>query len=108
MMALFAAVAKFMSGDAVKGVLLSATFAILGFVCKQAVSEFRVDSTLEWHGKAITELQSGQQATHQKLEDLAVTSARIDGKLDVLSQKIDDDRWERQNYQQRHLHADSK
>jgi hypothetical protein len=81
-----------------KGIMLSLMVTIGGFGLKQAAHQEDVDHTLAWHSKVIMQIQGTQVETAKGLQEHTVTLSRIDGKLDVINQKIDDDR----NYAQRH------
>lgn len=89
---------KVLESGAIKSVALSVAIAGGGFLVKSAVHEYSVDNELAWHGKALTELKAGQaeQAAQSQAHTVALT--KISGQLDVLNQKIDDDR----NYAIRH------
>lgn len=93
---------KLMDSGTAKGIVLSLALTALGFVGKAAVQEFKVNDAIESHTKAITALQTGQDTTHEKLEGISVTLTQLGGKLDVINQKIDDDR-ERRNWNERHI-----
>lgn len=99
----FSAIAgKLLDSGTIKGVVLSLAFTAFGFVAKEAVQEFKVKTAIEDHTKAIADLKTGQDTTHAQLEGIAVTLTQFGGKLDVLNQKIDDDR-ERRNWNERHI-----
>jgi hypothetical protein len=65
---------------------------LLGWVGHGLLSAYTDSSKLDQHTQQIEKLWEGQKATHDSLQELSVTVARIDGKIDVLGQKIDDDR----------------
>lgn len=75
-----------------KGGLLSVAMAGAGFLFHVAVASDKQETKLEQHDAQIQRLVEGQVAAHKDLNDVAVTIARVEGKLDVLNQKIDDDR----------------
>jgi hypothetical protein len=87
-----------------KSVLLSIVVALGGFGIRTAVHENDVDNTLAWHSKAVQELRTSQEQTAHSLNDHTVVLSQINGKLDVINQKIDDDR----NYAQRHQTANTR
>lgn len=93
---------KLMESGTARGVVLSVALTTFGFVAKEAVQEYKVNTAIEDHTKAISDLQSGQDVTHKRLEDIVVILEGIKGKQDVLNQKIDDDR-ERRNWNERHI-----
>lgn len=97
---------KLLESGTVKGIILSLAFATVGFVAKTAVQEYTVKTAVEDHTKAIADLQTGQNVTHAQIEGISVTLTAIGGKLDVLNQKIDDDR-ERRNWNERHINGRS-
>lgn len=92
------ALAKFLESPSVKGAAVSFVVTAIGFVAHQYVRQNEVDTQLSWHSKAITDLRTGQDLTHNSLEAHSIILERIEGKLDVVNQKIDDDR----NYAERH------
>jgi hypothetical protein len=81
-----------------KSVLLSVVVALGGFGIKTAVHQSEVDNTIAWHTKALAEIHASQSEVAKGLEYHTVVLSQISGKLDVINQKIDDDR----NYAQRH------
>lgn len=89
---------KFFDSSTVKGAALSIACTAGGFLISQVKHETTVDSTIAWHSKALADLKTGQAATNQALSEHALTLMKIDGKLDVITTKIEDDR----NYNERH------
>lgn len=89
---------KAMDSGTVKGAALSIVCAVGGFFINQVKHDSNIDSTIAWHTKALSDLRDGQTATNKALDEHALTLMKIDGKLDVITTKIDDDR----NYAQRH------
>lgn len=83
---------------ALKSVLASIVLAVGGMGVKQIVHQDEIDHTVEWHAKAIQQLQVSQETTNLAIQSHTITLSQINGKLDVINQKIDDDR----NYAQRH------
>lgn len=75
-----------------KGGALSVVMAGAGFLVHVAVASNAQDQKIEQHDAQIQKLIEGQIATHRELNEVFVAIARVEGKLDVLSTKIDDDR----------------
>lgn len=91
-------VGKVFDSGTVKGAALSIACTAGGFLISQVKHETTVDSTIAWHSKALSDLKEGQTATNKALDEHALTLMKIDGKLDVITTKIEDDR----NYNERH------
>lgn len=85
-------VSTFWKGDAVKGVVLSAIVSSLIYMGHIFLQGHDQQSTLDQHTKQIEALETTAKLTSESVQQLAVTSTRIEGKLDTLSTKIDDDR----------------
>jgi peptidoglycan hydrolase CwlO-like protein len=86
-----------------KAAVILAIVTGVGGWAVHAFSLFNLDQTkLDEHTAQIQHLQQGQKETHEALNNVAVTLARVDGKIDVLSQKIDDDRAQNAKAQARH------
>lgn len=85
-----------------KSGLFSIAVGIFSFAGNYAVHTFKVDNTLEWHGKALSRLEETTKSieTHQNAEDVVL--AELNGKLSTMNQKLDDDRWSQENWRQRH------
>lgn len=81
-----------------KSVVLSCVLAIGGYSFNQAVNQKETSQAVAWHTQAIKDMKANQDLLAKGLQEHTVTLSRIDGKLDVINQKIDDDR----NYAQRH------
>jgi hypothetical protein len=78
--------------DTVRTVFIAIVTGALGWG-SHAVMELNVQSQrLETHDKQLQVLFEGQNRTHQALQDLNTTIVRVEGKIDVVNQKIDDDR----------------
>jgi hypothetical protein len=76
-----------------KVAVVLAAVSCLGGWGIHALSVFNLDQQkLDEHTAQIQHLQTGQRETHDKLNDIGITILKVDGKLDVLNQKIDDDR----------------
>lgn len=92
---------RFADSAAPKSIVLSIVFTGIGFVTKQAVEQYRVDETLSRHTQQIEKLVAGQDLIRNTLEVNHVTLTGIDGKIDVLSTMIADDRRSREGWQSR-------
>lgn len=75
-----------------KGSALSIVMAGAGFLVHVAVASDAQEKKLAEHDTQIQHLLDGQQRTNGALNNVSVTIARVEGKIDVLNQKIDDDR----------------
>jgi peptidoglycan hydrolase CwlO-like protein len=75
-----------------KGGALSIAMAGAGFLFHVAVASDTMDKKLQDHDTKIAQLIDGQQKINGTLSNIAVTIARVEGKIDVQNQKIDDDR----------------
>lgn len=64
----------------------------IGFGSKQVIESYSQSRTLDEHTQQISALFGIAKQNQQALQEAAVGQARIEGKLDVLNQKIDDDR----------------
>jgi peptidoglycan hydrolase CwlO-like protein len=76
----------------VKNIAISLVMGAIGFGTHQAVESVSQTHQLETQNTQIQKLFEGQSETHTQVQDLSVALARMEGKLDVLNQKIDDDR----------------
>jgi uncharacterized membrane protein len=76
----------------VKGVILSLAMGAVGFGAHQIVDASSDKHTLDEHTQQIEKLFEIAKQNQLSLQDAAVAAARIEGKLDVINQKIDDDR----------------
>jgi hypothetical protein len=81
---------------------LSVAAAFVGFAFHQAVASNAAEHKLEEHDVQIQKLIAGQEATHEDLNKISITIARVEGKLGVIDQKIDDDRSTRSAPSSRH------
>jgi hypothetical protein len=76
----------------VKNIAISLLMGAVGFGSHQMIESVSQTKQLDTQTAQIQKLFEGQTATHTQVEDLGVALARMEGKLDVLNQKIDDDR----------------
>ena len=74
------------------GLIVSVLSSVLVFGGHQILKTVTQEDQLNAQAKQIETLSAGQAQTHDQVKDLAATVARIEGKIDVVSQKIDDDR----------------
>lgn len=72
--------------------VISVTMAILGYAGHAAIEVNKQGDILDAHTATIQELKKGQDETHHVLADLTTAVVRVEGKVDVVNQKIDDDR----------------
>ena len=82
----------FFTSATIKSLLLSVLVGAGGWTAHTLLESNGNAQVLAAHGKQLDALTAGQAKTDDALDGLAVTVARIDGKLDVVNQKIDDDR----------------
>lgn len=75
-----------------KGSALSIAMAGAGFFFHVAVASNAQEVKIVQHDAQIQKLIDGQIATTLELNKIFVALARVEGKQDVLNQKIDDDR----------------
>jgi hypothetical protein len=85
------AVNIFESGT-VKSIAIGLVMSAVGFGSHQVIESVSQAHQLESQSAQIQKLFEGQSETHTQVQDLSVALARMEGKLDVLNQKIDDDR----------------
>ena len=81
-----------LDNSTVRGIGLSILMGLLGFGAKQAVESYGQTTTLTQHTAQISKLFDIAQQNQKALETNAVSTARIEVKIDVINQKIDDDR----------------
>lgn len=82
----------FFNNGTVKSLALSALLGLGGWTAHTLISTEGNSQTLAAHGRQLDTLEQGQDKTQEALQGLSVAVAKIDGKLDVVNQKIDDDR----------------
>lgn len=84
------------SSEAWKGFVFSLVVGGLGFAGHYFLSQHDVQAsvqvTLDQHSKEISDLLQSSKDTTVAINQLNVTTTRIEGKIDTLNQKIDDDR----------------
>lgn len=76
----------------VKGIALSLAMGAIGFGSKQVIESYGQIHMLDEHTQQIGKLFEIAKQNQQNLQESAVSMARIEGKIDVLNQKVDDDR----------------
>lgn len=76
----------------VKNIAISLAMGAVGFGSHQVIESVGQQRQLETQSMQIQKLFEGQSQTHTQVQDLSVALARMEGKIDVLNQKIDDDR----------------
>lgn len=86
------ALLKFTDSNAARGVILSAVLAITGFVVDQKTQAFRAQQKLDDHTIQLDRLEASSKASEARQQLLELSVSRVEGKIDVLNQKIDDDR----------------
>lgn len=82
----------FFNNSTVKSIAISVLVGTGGWAAHTLVGSAGNSQVLAMHGKQLDALTQGQQKTDDALDRLAITVTRIDGKLDTVNQKIDDDR----------------
>lgn len=78
--------------DTIRTAAISGTMAIIGWVSHTMLELNGQAAQLQSHDAQIKALFSGQRETHEALQSLTTTVVRVEGKIDVVNQKIDDDR----------------
>lgn len=66
--------------------------AAVGFGSNKIVESVSQGRIVEQQAIEIKGLSDGQEKTHSDVQDLGIALARIEGKIDVLNQKVEDDR----------------
>jgi hypothetical protein len=77
-------------GGIAKQVGVALIAGVLGFGGKAVVESVGNGKELERDSQLIAKLFEGQAATHKDVQDLVVSETRLEGKVDVLNQKVDD------------------
>lgn len=72
--------------------VLAVITALAGWGLHALIAVNAAGTKLDEHTVQIQKLWEGQKETHETLSNVNVTLARIDGKIDTLNQKVDDDR----------------
>jgi hypothetical protein len=78
--------------DTVKTIGIALLTGAIGFGSKQVIESYGQNHVVEEHTQQIGKLFDIAKKTQDGLQEQAVTTARIEGKIDVINQKIDDDR----------------
>ena len=81
----------FFNNSTTKSLAITALVAVGGWTANTLISA-RNDTTLEQHGVRLQKLSEGQAQTQKDIGALAVSVTAVNGKIDVIGQKIDDDR----------------
>lgn len=83
-----------LKSDSIKGVLFSVAIGAALFVGRTFLSSHDqpLQTTLDQHTAQINALMIDARDTNKVVQDLTVTAARTEGKIDTINQKIDDDR----------------
>lgn len=76
----------------VKGLLVSGILGVCGLVWHNVSETTAHTNQLTQQQTQLDKLSASSDATQQKLQDVGITIARVEGKLDTLGTKIDDDR----------------
>ena len=82
----------FFDASWLKSVTLSLVIGGLGWTAHTLLTSDGNARLLTEHTQQLEKLAAGQEKTADALQNMAVTITRIDGKLDTVNQKIDDDR----------------
>lgn len=82
----------FLNNAATKSVAVSILVGAFGWTAHTLIITQSNGQTLTEHTAQLNSLEEGQKDTREVLQLLSVTIAKMDGKLDVVNQKIDDDR----------------
>ena len=85
---------RFFGTGTVKGVFISLLMGVLGFTGRQLLTVNTQQTVLEQHTKQLADLKTTADANADALQTLAVTTARIDGKVDAMLQRLSDRRSE--------------
>jgi hypothetical protein len=76
----------------VKGLIIPVVMGLLGWGGHTLLSAYSVGIEVDNHTQQLKALWDSQRQTHNDIQTVVNTVTRIDGKIDVLNQKIDDDR----------------
>jgi Tfp pilus assembly protein PilN len=85
---------RYIGGGTLKGVGISVIMGVLGFATKSLLQVNTQQQILEQHSQALATLSTSAQKTSDSVQALTITTARVEGKIDVLKQRIDDQRGE--------------
>ena len=86
------AIRTLIDSDAVRTAAISAVVATFGWAGHTALELRDHNAQLRIHDAQIRSLTDGQNATRDSIKDVGVAIARVEGKVDTVNQKIDDDR----------------
>jgi Tfp pilus assembly protein PilN len=84
------AMGRFFESGTVKSITISAIMALLGFAARQLLEVNTQQTILVQHSQILEKQSASLDALAQSVQGLSVTTTRIDGKLDVLKQRLDD------------------
>jgi hypothetical protein len=82
----------FFNNATTKSLALSILVGAGGWTAHTLIGAQNNGQVLAVHTQQLAELKQGQQKVDEALDSLAITVTRMDGKLDTVNQKIDDDR----------------
>jgi hypothetical protein len=85
-------VKELFENSAVKSVTISVLMAALGWAGNTLMQVPSTNVKLDEHTKQIAALSDAQSKTSDKLDRITDSLGRIEAKVDVANQKIDDDR----------------
>ncbi len=86
--------ARFIGGGTLKGVAISVIMGVLGFATKSLLQVNTQQQILQQHSQQLDQLRASTTTTSDNVQALTITTARIEGKIDVLRQRLDDQRGE--------------
>jgi hypothetical protein len=84
--------AKLFGSDTIKGTLVTLILGAVGVAWHSSVQLDQQEVQLKQQADAISTLNAKADDRDLAITDLKITLSRIDGKIDVLAAKIDDDR----------------
>lgn len=85
-----ASVLKFFESSTTKSVAISIAMGVLGFLGHSLLQLHSQGDELTEHRQAIVNLTAEREKDHDVIENISIVIERIEGKIDVLNQKIDD------------------
>jgi hypothetical protein len=83
---------NFFNNGTTKSLAITALVAIGGWTANTLIGAHSAEGVLAEHTRQLAALFQGQVETHKSINDLVVAVTAVDGKIDVLGTKIDDDR----------------
>jgi hypothetical protein len=86
------ALSALFGADAMKTAVVSVVMATCGWAGHTVLEMNAQSKVLDEHTVQIQKLFDGQAETHKSLQDVTTTLTRMEGKIDVVNQKVDDDR----------------